>query len=264
MRIGFFDSGHGGLDILQAAMQSIEGEYFFIADEKFHPYGALPIDSLLERCRNLTRSLVEEQGCSMVVVACNTATVYAIESLREDFKVPFVGVEPYLNYINHAERELLMKGSVGALVTPNTMRSDRFEKLKKEKDPKDLVHVEAIPELAPAIEAFVSHHDDSRFSRELEEMFKGKDFSAWLETILGCTHYPLATNHLEAVLSTKCISPTPAIVRQMQRVLESNSYDFRPPESFVGEFSYWNTRDDHWREAALKEFIPLPGESALF
>lgn len=257
MRIGFFDSGHGGLDILQAAMREIQGEYFFIADEKFHPYGAMEIESLLKRCHDLTNELIHSQGCELVVIACNTATVYAIEELRKNFDKPFVGVEPYLNYINHAEGDLVKEGSVGALVTPNTMRSQRFEKLKKEKDPQDLVHVEAISELAPAIEGFIHHRDEARFQSELEAMIVGRDFSSWQETILGCTHYPLVSRHLEKALSTKCVSPTPAIIRQMHRILKHQG----PVEKLDQEsFQYWNTQKTKWQEAALSQFIPLPGE----
>lgn len=255
MRIGFFDSGHGGLDILQAAMNEISGDYYFIADEKFHPYGAMKIESLLGRCHHLTDVLVNEKSCELVVIACNTATVYAIEKLRKDFSVPFVGVEPYLNYINHVEGDLLRQGSVGALVTPNTMRSERFEKLKKEKDPQDLVHVEAISQLAPSIEAFIHHRDGDRFQRELKEMLDGKDFSSWQKTILGCTHYPLVSKHIEVALSTKCVSPTPAIIRQMHRVLNTQS---QTQSNEV--FQYWNTSRSEWQEAALTEFLPLPGE----
>ena len=253
LKIGFFDSGHGGLDILREAMSRFGADYYFIGDRANHPYGALPIEVLHQRCVELSRILIEEKNCELIVVACNTATAYAIDHLRENFKVPFVGVEPYLNYINRAAPEKVAHGQVGALVTPNTLKSKRFKELKEQKDPRGLVHAVALAELAPAIEDFVFHRDGVVFEKKLVEIFEGHDFSAWQEAILGCTHYPLVTNHIEKLLNVVGISPTKAIVDQMLRVIGTSEIP-----SGQEKFWYCDTSNGDWREALMSEFLPLP------
>jgi glutamate racemase len=266
LKIGFFDSGHGGLDILSEALTRFEAEYFFIGDRAYHPYGALSIEKLHDRCRELTETLVQEKSCELIVVACNTATAYAVDFLRGHFEVPFVGVEPYLNYINHAGEMALAKGQVGALVTPNTLRSKRFKELKEAKDPNNLVEALALAELAPAIESFVFHRDAALFETKLKEIFVDQKLLGWKEAILGCTHYPLVAKHLEATLGIKCISPTVAIVDQMLRVIESMEIDkieatksvSSPKKVINRSFQYCDTKTNIWREALMEEFLPLP------
>lgn len=263
MKIGFFDSGHGGLDILHEALRRYKADYFFMADRANHPYGALPLDVLHKRCVELSDVLINDMGCKLIVVACNTATAYAIDHLRQHYGqkhgVTFVGVEPYVNYINHAEAEKVKDGQVGALVTPNTLKSERFLELKKAKDPQGLVSALALAELAPAIESFVFHRDPERFQKELISIFKGHDLSGWREVILGCTHYPLVAKHISELLKVHCVSPTKAIIDQMVRVIEHSSQELMvepTPEDM--SFMYCDTMQGGWRKALIGEFLPLP------
>lgn len=253
MRIGFFDSGHGGLEILKEAIERHGADYFFIADESFHPYGKMELAEMQERCRQLTEQLIVEKKCEVIVLACNTATAYAIDVLRQQFDVPFVGVEPYLSYINTIPNEIVSAGKVGALVTPNTLKAPRFKELKQKRDPRDLVSVLALGELAPLIEEFMRNRDSIKFEKKLEQLFEPLLPIDWEETILGCTHYPLISSYLERLLKTRCVSPTGAVVEQLIRVSSSESSKLDK-----GRFNYLNTIDGHWREALISEFLPLP------
>ncbi len=251
--IGLFDSGHGGLDLLRTLRKTSEFDLLYIADLKFHPYGKMSIPQIKERSHFLCQELLKKGPCDLIAVACNTATAHAIDDLRKDFSVPFVGVEPYLNYINKAPLEHLQRGGVGALVTPNTLNSDRFKRLKEEKDPNDLVSVLALEELAPLVEDFLTHKDEDLLVDQLKELFRNDLPLNWQETILGCTHYPLISIQLEKVLNTRCISPTPQVVEHIFRLLLE-----KPTVSPVisrQDFDYWNTLEGSWRKALLEDFF---------
>lgn len=248
--LGLFDSGHGGLDILRSLRKKGDFDLSYIADLKFHPYGKKSVDEIVERSLSLCKTLLGEKDCDLIVVACNTATAHAIDELRKTFDVPFVGVEPYLNYINKVPKDHLKKGEVGALVTPNTLNSLRFERLKELRDPDDLISVLAFEELAPLVETYLHDFDDQTLKKALEKIFHSYLPLGWKETILGCTHYPLIQNFLEDLLKTTCVSPTPQVVEQVFRVLE-----WAPKESLREDFDYWNTQESNWRKASLRDFF---------
>lgn len=253
LRVGFFDSGHGGLEILRESLDRHNGEFFYIADELYHPYGKMELSELQRRCLDLTDLLVNELKCDVIVLACNTATAYAIDVLRQQFKLPFVGVEPYLNYISTVAPEKVAAKRVGALVTPNTLKAPRFKELKQKIDPNDLVSVVALGELAPLIEEFMRERDPKTFEEKLSHLFKPLLPLHWEETILGCTHYPLIKDYLEKILKTRCVSPTKAVVDQLIRVAPIGD-----KERVSGHFQFLNTVSGKWREALITEFLPLP------
>ena len=126
-KIGIFDSGIGGLSVLKELLQAMPGqEFYYISDQSFAPYGNLTTDEILERSKVLTQTLLEE-SVDLIVVACNTATAHSIDLLRKEFDIPFVGIEPYINYVNHDYNG----ENVGLICTPQTLNSERYQELKK-------------------------------------------------------------------------------------------------------------------------------------
>ena len=92
--IGIFDSGVGGLSVLKEVIRQLPDEKFiYIADSAFTPYGEKTAEEIIERCHLLVEKLIG-QGADIIVVACNTATAIAVNSLREHFSVPIVAMEP--------------------------------------------------------------------------------------------------------------------------------------------------------------------------
>ena len=125
--IGVFDSGVGGLSLLRELRSLLPNENFiYISDNAFAPYGSLSPEDIRERSQALTHWLTE-QSCKLIVVACNTATTNAIESLRKTHSIPFVGIEPAIKPAALQTKT----GVVGVLATKGTLSSGLFHETSK-------------------------------------------------------------------------------------------------------------------------------------
>ena len=183
-RVGFFDSGVGGLSVLREFRKlRPAAEVYYIADWSFCPYGSKPDDVVLERAHVLTRKLID-RGCRLIVVACNTATAVAIDSLRATYAIPFVGMEPAVKPAAlHS-----VSGVVGILATANTFHGRLFRETAAR-----VAHgVRIITATGDGFVELVEKGDvDSPHAREvvakvIEPMLaEGVD-----HLVLGCTHYP--------------------------------------------------------------------------
>ena len=130
MKVGVFDSGLGGLTVLNSIQKIFKGaELFYIADTAYAPYGEKTPEQILDRCDNITTYLLEKHGIEALIVACNTATSAAIKHLREKF--PFlivIGTEPGIKpaIIN------TKTSNIGVLATPRTLNGDKYQLLVNE------------------------------------------------------------------------------------------------------------------------------------
>ena len=114
--IGVFDSGVGGLSILDEALRQLpQHDYIYLADSANVPYGERSSDWITERSMVLCRYLLD-QGCDAIVLACNTATAQAIAQIRNSLAIPIIGVEPG---IKPAAMQT-QNGIVGVLATEAT------------------------------------------------------------------------------------------------------------------------------------------------
>lgn len=250
IKVGFFDSGHGGLSLLSSCQELLPTiEFHYIADCAFHPYGSKTKSEVVERSFSLVKLLIE-RGCHTIVVACNTATALAIETLREEFDhINFVGIEPYLNIVT--KQEFHQEDRLGVIVTPRTLSSERFKNLKDRVDVKNRLDVLGLPLLAPYIEACVSDGkqvDGSELKEALGDLL-GKN---WSHVILGCTHYPLVKNKLESLLNVKCIDPSHEVAKQLKRVLNEPG-----TLETSGQRSFWfsNTSNFSWSLKKCQDFF---------
>ena len=219
LRIGIFDSGVGGFSVLLSLFSSFpKASYFYLADKAYAPYGNLPDQELLERTQ-FGLDVLTEKSCDLVVIACNTATAWAIDRLREKTNIPLVGVEPYINVIN--QRSDLNGKKVALLVTPQMAKSERLKKLLKEKDSAGSVEIKPMPSLAKEIESFYlkGEVDDSVLTKELSGLEK------YDTLILGCTHYPLIRKSIEKVTGTEAICPADAVAKRVQELLTNMGAD---------------------------------------
>ncbi len=183
--IGVFDSGVGGLSVLAAiggALPTVPLRY--VADAAYAPYGERPDGEILERSRRLTAHL-RARGARVIVVACNTATAVAIDTLRKEHpELRFVGVEPGIR----PALALSPRRRIAVMATEATLRSARFQALVAREAGAAWVHRQPCPGLAAAIER-CSPGDPSllavveRHARAVREA----DVDA---VALGCTHYP--------------------------------------------------------------------------
>ena len=126
MKIGFFDSGIGGLNVLARTLKMLpDEEYYYYADSDNCPYGTKTNEEIIEFTRKGMSFLVDK-GCSIICIACNTATSVAASIVRKEFDVPILGIEPAVkpavNRHNGNKRVLV-------LATPVTIREKKLHKL---------------------------------------------------------------------------------------------------------------------------------------
>jgi glutamate racemase len=120
-KIGVFDSGVGGLSVVEAIKRELPShEVVFKNDAEHVPYGSRNIDEIYNLCKPIISSLVDE-GCAVIVIACNTVTTNLIARLRQDFKVPLVGMEPMVK----PAAEKTKSGVIAVCATPRTLASER-------------------------------------------------------------------------------------------------------------------------------------------
>ena len=127
MKIGVFDSGLGGLTVVQAMTQVIKGaELFYIADTKNAPYGEKTPEQILQYSLEITQYFIDTHQIDALIVACNTATSAAIQHLRIHYpSLIIIGTEPGIK----PAIEQTNTGKVGVLATPATLKGDKYQQL---------------------------------------------------------------------------------------------------------------------------------------
>ena len=272
--IGIFDSGIGGLSVLKALRAEMPQERFiYWADSGYAPYGERSDDFVIARSHDITEQLLAKGPMKAVVVACNTATAVAIESLRTHYPhLPFIGVEPALK----PALAQTQTGHVGVISTQNTLNSSRFDKLMKnvltEAMPKQGHFVlQACQGLALAIE--MQTEKSSSDTAEIEQlcakyvqaMGSFGQASGQIDTlVLGCTHYIFVQTILQKMVGTEVqlISTGEAVAKQTKRLISTNTeLPFVPALSNKSEqIELWTTGALSSIQSAALRWLDLPPE----
>ena len=247
--VGFFDSGLGGLCILDAFKALCPHEStVYIADSRNCPYGNKPADEIVRLAERHTRRLLK-RGCKMVVVACNTATAAAIDTLRAEWPdVPFIGIEPAVKPAALRSKT----GVVGVLATAGTFGGRLYNETKA-KFARDVTVIATVAdEFVDIVESLRVNVGSVRVGSDpnltlndpkvvaivrarIEPLLKaGCD-----KIVLGCTHFP----HLKPLIEKICagraevIDPSDAVARQARRVLSARgllaSASAKPSHVFI-------------------------------
>jgi glutamate racemase len=212
-----FDSGVGGLSVLRAIRQELPFEdLVYAGDSGFAPYGDKSHDFVQGRATAITELLIREHS-KAVVVACNTATGIAIDSLRAQFSdLPIVAIEPAVKPAAAKTKS----GVVGVLATSGTLASPNVTRLLN----KYGVDVEILTQAGTGLVEQVERGDVSgERTRALIEQYvrplldKGADV-----LVLGCTHYPFLAEAIRDVAGAgiDVIDPATAVARELRRRLE--------------------------------------------
>ena len=197
--IGVFDSGLGGLTVLRALHERLPQEdIVYFGDTARVPYGTKGEKTVRAFARQ-DAGLLVARGVKMVVVACNTASAFALEYLRQVLPVPVLGV------INPGVRTALAAtagGTVGVIGTSGTIRSLRYQAglTAGGLQPEQIVAREC-PLFVPLVEEGLSAH---RLTELAIQEYLAPVRSAGVDTlILGCTHYPLLKVEIGAFMGPK-------------------------------------------------------------
>lgn len=222
--VGVFDSGVGGLSVLRALRAEMPGVHFiYVADSAHAPYGERAASFVAERALEITLALQSRYGIDALVVACNTATAHAVETLRNRYPaLPIVGVEPALKPAAAASRS----GHVGVLATRGTVDSARFARLRSDVQagagrPVRFTAM-ACDGLADAIERQDVEAMRRLCQRYTEGLLAQVGNDAAIDTVvLGCTHYPFAAEVLREHLGPgiTLVDTGAAVARRTRMVL---------------------------------------------
>lgn len=218
--IGIFDSGVGGLSVFREIFKLLpEEKYIYFSDNAYCPYGEKSRESIIGRAREITGFLLSK-GCDIIVVACNTATAAAISTLREEFPVSFIGMEPAIKPAAKATRT----GVVGVLATAGTLKATKYIDTcaKWAQDVKVVEHIG---------QGFVELVESGKISGPWAEKTVAESLMPLLEAgadtiVLGCTHYPFLSETIAKVAAENTerqvgiIDPAPAVAKHLKDTME--------------------------------------------
>ena len=196
-RIGIFDSGIGGVTVLGECMRLVPNfQYLYYSDSIHNPYGDKNEEDVIGYCNNIVKFFTQN-GCKIIVIACNTASAIAVRYLRERYTdIYFIAIEPAvkLAYDMSNDGTLIM-------ATKGTMDSEKFRELYSH------YHHDAVAE-------YLNIH----LSR-----YKGKV----LNVVLGCTHYPLIKKEICKILGNVTFyDGAVGVSKQLKRIVDE--YNFMP------------------------------------
>jgi len=213
--IGVFDSGLGGLSVLSAIAQALPlADLLYLADTAHLPYGDKDDAFIRQRVLRIGSHLLD-QGCGLVVFACNTATTAAVAAFRDAFpSLPVVGVEPGVKPAAAASRS----GRIAVLATTSTARSQRLAQLIRQYAGAVHVDIEACPGWATRVETL--RLDDPGFADEAQRHLTPLLAAGVDQIVLGCTHYAFLRPTLEPIVADQAtlVEVADAVARQCVRL----------------------------------------------
>ncbi|MBL8710976.1 MAG: aspartate/glutamate racemase family protein [Rhodospirillaceae bacterium] len=240
--IGVFDSGHGGLTVLSALCQRLPRQGFiYLGDHAHAPYGSRAPGEIVELTRSGVATLFG-LGCTLVILACNTAAAVALRRLQQDWlpdafpnhrclgvlvpMIEAVAQNPW-HAVAGPDEWGRVPETLGVFATPATVASGAYLHEVAKRAPRLTVFQQACPDLAGLIEAGADAATlRAAIDRHVGDMQAQLRGTALDSVVLGCTHYPLVEHHFRAALpaGTRLLS-------QPQRTAEAlTAYLFRHPE----------------------------------
>jgi len=217
--IGVFDSGIGGTTVVKELIASLPNEkIIYYGDTARVPYGNKSRDTIINYSGQIARFLVSKK-VKAIVIACNTASAVALETLRHELDIPVIGVvKPGAK----AAAEVTKNNRIGVIATRATINSGIYEDFLKKTDPGIRVFKQACPLFVPLVEeGWIDDEVTDRIIHRYLDDFLKNDIDA---LILGCTHYPLLADEIAGITGEKVTLVNPAFecAREFRYVLEEN------------------------------------------
>ncbi len=217
MQIAFFDSGIGGLTVLHQAKKMMPQEdYLYYADTDHVPYGRKTKEEIRQYVQSAA-DFIAEQDVKALVVACNTATSVAIQSLRARYSFPILGMEPAVKPAVH-----LVKASKRVLVTatPVTLREQKMQALLLQVDQEHKTDLLPLPKLVELAEQ--GCFTDGQAEAYLRDVLREVDIKQYCTVVLGCTHFNYFKDSFRAIFGTETtlLDGSSGTVNNLYRMLE--------------------------------------------
>ncbi len=251
--IGIIDSGVGGLTVMKELLDRMPNEPFiYIGDDARCPYGSRPPEEVITFTREMLHAL-DAFGVKLAVIACNTATAFALEHVRPLFDFPIIGV------IEPGAQTAVAKSETKQIVvlgTSGTVKSGAYSRAIKELSPNAVVTALACPTFVPIVErgVYKTPEADEAVKQALQPI-AGVSFDA---VILGCTHFPLLASFIAKHLppGTKLITSGSATADTVTGLLASKNA-LRPAGSPPVSRFYTTGNPEHFRHIT-EDWLELP------
>ncbi len=194
IKIGILDSGVGGLSVLREIYELLPGvPIHYVGDSSWCPYGNKTPEVINQRVFEITDYLIEA-GATLIVIACNSATIHSVGPLRNAYLLPIVGMEPGVK----PAAEVTRSGVVGILATEASIAGEKFHQLVDN-------HARGIKVITRPCPRFVELVEQGTLDGPEAEAAVGEALPPLVEAgadavVLGCTHYPFLTGAIESQL----------------------------------------------------------------
>ena len=215
-KIGVFDSGLGGVTVLKSLLKDLPyEEYIYYGDSGNAPYGSGKTkEEIQDLCTKIMDFLIEN-NCKVVVIACNTATVAALEYLKEKYSIPIIGI------IDSGAKIAVQNSSLKKVVvfsTEFTANSNAYKNTIQKYDRDFEVTQVACIEFCPMIEKGWETYDNNQ---EILEKYINKIPNDVEALVLGCTHYPIIEDYIKKKFNKKILDPAVGLSFELRKLLEN-------------------------------------------
>ncbi len=218
--IGVFDSGVGGLTVVREIMRQIPKERIvYFGDTARVPYGSKSKETVTKYSRQIVRFL-QSQKVKAIVIACNTASAYALEQIEQEIQIPIIGVvKP--GAVTAAK--VTNNGKIGVIATQGTIQSQIYTKYIKELKHDVTVIGKACPLFVPLVEEGLL---EDPVTDEIAQRYLSVLINSGIDTlILGCTHYPLIRSTVGKVMGegVTLVNPAYETAIELKKLLQENN-----------------------------------------
>lgn len=235
-KVGILDSGVGGLSVLREIRNRLPDlDLHYIGDSAWCPYGVRSSEEICGRVGKIVDYLLTQE-VSLIVLACNSATIHAVEWLRNIYTVPFVGMEPGVKPASAATKS----GVIGVLATEASIAGEKFHRLVDSTAHGVTVITQPCPKFVEMVERGILEGpavDDAIHEYTDQIVDKGADV-----VVLGCTHYPFLRESIRRILpdSVTIIDTGEAVARRVASLLEEATGSGETVIETTGDLELWN------------------------
>ncbi|GKX27819.1 glutamate racemase 2 [Vallitalea longa] len=249
MKIGFFDSGIGGITVLNEALKMLPNEeYIYYADSINAPYGIKPKEVVKKYIYNVVQFLISKK-VDVLVIACNTATSIAVRELRQVYDIPIIGMEPAVKYaVEHNKNKRIL-----VTATDLTLKEEKFKNLVERVDSDSIVDSLALPKLVEYAEDFI--FDKNKIVSYLRKQLEPFDLDKYGSIVLGCTHFPFYKSQFREIIPehVKIVDGNVGTVRHLKDIMERSDKSFSSNRKLT--FYYSGVKDED--NMILKKYLNI-------
>ena len=233
--IGVFDSGLGGLTILNQLNQDFpDYQFIYFGDTAHLPYGTKSNKSIISFCEDIVDFLISK-GASIIIIACHSASAVAIDHLKNRYSIPIIDViQPSIQ----SSLDVAKNKSICILGTSTTITSQTYSQNIHNLSDNIITHEIACPLFVPIVEEGL---EDSKIANLVTKMYLEPLSSLYIDTlILGCTHYPMLINTIKEIISDNIIiiDTGIAISNELKKIISKPGYKNSQNKYYVSDLPY--------------------------